>query len=215
MATVHSLRKKVTHVHDSIFTSYHEAGHTIYALLHHMKVYSVRIFPEKRSRRIEGFTHINCLIEFDDIEDKAFLTERLDVEVCFYYAGLVAEKNRFKLASGSDKFPSILYDAHKDVKDASKLIKDYQLAPPGDKRYNYKKRMIRRVARELQQYWGDVVLIAHALYNQRRLYFSDLETILTKKSENKKFWKEQLKKVCELNEKAPQAEKELISALSS
>lgn len=187
-----SVRKKVTHTHELISTSHHEAGHTIYALLHFMMVYSVRVFPEKKTKRIEGWTYYDS-IDYSNLEDKELQAERLNAEVGLSYAGLVAEKYQYKLHSGSDKFPSFLDGSSKDLREASEMIKKYNIAPPGDKRYNYKKRMVRKVTRELVENWDAVTLVAHALFQKKRLSFNDLKNILTKKTENKEFWKERFK----------------------
>jgi RNase P protein component len=209
-----SVRKKVTHTHELIATSHHEAGHTIYALLQFIMVYSVRVFPNKKNKRIEGFTHFYPLVETHDLETSPLLDNRLNAEVGFYYAGLAAEKLQYKLHSGSDRLPSVLYGSYQDLKSAATLIKDYQIASPGDKRRNYKKRIIRKVNRELKEYWGDVVIVAHSLFQRKRLSFSDLKNLLTKKSENKEFWKEHLKVLNNLSEKSPIDEKEFRSILS-
>lgn len=187
-----SVRKKVTNTHELISTSHHEAGHAVYALLHFMMVYSVRVFPGKKSKRIEGFTHYDSL-DYSELDDKELQTERLNSEVGLSYAGLVAEKYQYKLHSGSDKFPSFLDGSYKDLSEASDLIKKYNIAPPGDKRYNYKKRMVRRVTRELQEHWDAVTAVAHILFQKKRINFEDLKNALTKNTEHKEFWKERLR----------------------
>jgi len=191
--SISSFRKKVAHTHGYITASYHEAGHIIYAFLHYMTVHAAQVYQDKKTKRIDGWTHYDCL-NLDTIEDSAILAERLQAEVGLSYAGLVAEKLQFKQHSGSDKLPSFLGDASlQDLSEASKMIKKYQIVPAGSKRYNYKKRMVRQVLRELEEHWDAVTLIAHALYQKKRLNFAELKNLLTKKTENKKFWKERLK----------------------
>jgi len=207
-----SVRKKVTHTHESISCSHHEAGHTIYALLHFMTIHSVRIFPDKKTKRIEGFTHYDSP-NLNKIQDPILLAERVAAEVGLCYAGLVAEKYQYKLHSGSDKFPSFLDGSSKDLSEASELIKKHQLAPAGRKRYNYKKRAVRTATRELQQNWEAVTLVAHALFQKKRLNFSDLKTLLTKKTENKEFWKERFKAIANYYDK-PGLEEEFKSMIS-
>src|SRR5271165_3022560 len=124
-----SVRKKVTHTHELISTSHHEAGHTIYALLHFMTIFSVQVYQDKKSKRVDGFTHYYSF-DVKTIVDPQILANRLYAEVGLCYAGLVAEKYQFKLHSGSDKFPSFLGDgSSKDLKEASEIIKKYQIAP--------------------------------------------------------------------------------------
>ena len=55
-ASIGEIRKKVTTTYELITTSYHEAGHAIFALLCEMKVSSVCIFEHKMLKRIHGFT---------------------------------------------------------------------------------------------------------------------------------------------------------------
>jgi hypothetical protein len=191
--SIEDLRRKVTQVHEYIATSYHEAGHTIYGLLHFMKIESVYVFEHKKSKRIEGFTHYESP-PLKEITDNSLLMDRVLAEVCLSYAGLVAEKHQFKLFSGSDKFPSFLKDgSSNDTMEAATLIKKYNVAPPGRKRYEFKKKMIKKVSLELQDNWDAVTLVAHALFQKKKLYFADLKELLTKKTKNKKFWKEQFK----------------------
>lgn len=191
--SIENIRKKVTHTHELISTAYHEAGHTIYGLLHHMKVDMVHIFEDKKSKRICGFTHFNYPIAIE-VEDSELSKELMKSDICVNYAGLVAEKYHFKNVSGSDKFPGFWKNgSSSDTMAAAVLIK--QLATPGRKRYNLKNKLIKKTHYEIQQHWEAVVLVSHALFQRKRLYFSDLKEILTKKSENKEFWKAQFNNI--------------------
>lgn len=191
---ISDVRKKVTLTHDFISTSHHEAGHTVYGLLHFMMIYSVLIFQNKQNKRVEGWTHYYSP-EFDKIEDPALKLERLHAEVGLSYAGLAAEKRQYKLHSGSDKFLTCLDGSCKDRKEAAELIRKHDLAPAGRQRTNFKKRMIRKVDRELQEHWDAVTIVAHALFRKKRLSFANLKSLLTTKTENKEFWKERFKTI--------------------
>ena len=105
-ASIGNIRKKFHEIHELISTSYHEAGHTVYGLLSLMKIESVCVFADKKSKRIEGFTHYNSP-RLDFIQDNTLFGNRLYCEIGLSYAGLIAEKRHFKLISGSDKFPSV------------------------------------------------------------------------------------------------------------
>jgi len=206
------ISEKIAYQFELISASFHEAGHALYALLHYMMVYSSRVFVGQESQRVEGLTSVYPLINLEDITDPVVLSKRLNSEIAFYYAGLIAEKEQFKLHSGSDKLPIILNGGsgeNGDIKNISNLIKKYQIAPPGAKRYNFKKKMMRRVTKELQKYWSDVTLIAHALFQKKRLNFKKLQFLLIKKSENKEFWKVQLKTIVELYDKSPLNQQEI------
>jgi hypothetical protein len=206
------VRKKVTHTHELISTSHHEAGHVIYALLHFIMIHSVRVFYDKKTKRIGGFTYYDSL-DYDTFDNFELMAERLNSEIGLLYAGLVSEKYQYKLHSGSDKFPSFLDGSSKDLKDASEVIKKYNIALPGRKRYNYKKHMIRRVTRELLEHWDAVTVVAHALFQKKRLSFNDLKNILIKKTEHKEFWKERMKAIKIFYDKPDVDEKEFMSLI--
>jgi len=193
--TIGEIRKKVTKTHEQISTAYHEAGHTVYALLHCMIVQSVCIFEDKKSKRIHGFTHYNAP-QASDMEDVDLRNILLINEIKLSYAGLTAEKYHFKCISGSDKFPMFLKDGSSDdTLSAAALIKKYNLAPAGRKRYNYKQKLIRETLSEQIQHWDAVTVIAHALFQRKRLTYQDLRELLVKKTKNKKFWKERFKQM--------------------
>jgi hypothetical protein len=192
------IRKNITYTHELISTAHHESSHCIYALLHYMMIHSVRVFPDKKTNRIEGFTHYDSL-NIDSIQSPILLLERLHSEVGLSYAGLIGEKYQYKLHSGSDKFPSFLGDgSSKDLQEASEMIKKYQLAPPGTKRYNYKKRMVRKTTKEIIDNWEAITVVAHALFKRKRINFEDLKKLLTKKIADKDFWKEQFRIIGDL-----------------
>ena len=200
--TIGEIRKKVTKTHELISTAYHEAGHTVYALLHHMFVQSVYIFEHKKWKRIHGFTHYNSP-SVSSIKDSDLQQSLLINEIKLSYAGLTAEKYHFKCISGSDKFPMFLKDGSSDdTLSAAALMKKYNLAPPGKKRYNYKQKLIRETLHELQLHWDAVTVIAHALFKHKKLSFEDLRLLLTKKTRNKKFWTEQFKEISFIYENA-------------
>lgn len=192
--SIGEVRKKMAKTHEFISTSYHEAGHTIYGLLKFLKVDPVYVFENNHKKRIWGLTHYEPLRELDEIQDQALLDLLVHNEICMSYAGLVAEKNHFKKVSGSDTFPMVLKNGSEDdIMEAAVLIRQYQLAPPGQKRYVFKKKLMKETLIELEEHWDAVTIVAHALFEKKRLNFSELKALLIKKSENKEFWKEQFK----------------------
>jgi len=194
--SITEIRKKVTKTHEFISTSYHEAGHAIYALLHMMHVSSVSVFEDKKLKRIHGNTYYDYPTEFDQIQDSELLNTLVQAEVGISYAGLIAEKSLFRSISGSHQTPMFISDgSSEDNKAARLLIKKYNLAPPGAKRSAYKKKIVREVRHDLHSYWDAVTAVSHALFKRRKLTFDDLQELLTKKTKNKKFWKEQFKKI--------------------
>lgn len=54
---------------------------------------------------------------------------------------------------------------------------------------------MREAQNELHAHWDAVTLVAHALFRHRKLNYQNLQELLTKRSKNKKFWKEQFKKI--------------------
>lgn len=194
--SIGEIRKKVTKTHEYISTSYHEAGHTIYALLHAMKVGSVSVFENKKLKRIHGLTYYDYPNDFDSIQDPTLLFTLVRADVGMSYAGLIAEKSLFRSISGSHQTPMFISDGStEDNKGAMALIKKYNLAPPGLKRAAYKAKLMREVQHELHSHWDAVTIVAHALFRHRKLTYQDLQELLTKRSKNKKFWKEQFKKI--------------------
>ncbi len=194
--SIADIRKKVTKTHEFISTSYHEAGHTIYALLHLMKVSSVNVFENKKLKRVHGNTYYDYPSDFDEIQDPDLLNTLVRAEVGISYAGLIAEKSLFRSISGSKQTPMFISDGStEDNKSAREVIKKYNLAPPGPKRTAYKRKLMREVQSELHAHWDAVMVVSHALFKHRRLSFIDLQELLTKKTHNKKFWKEQFKKI--------------------
>lgn len=198
--SIFDIRKKITSTHDMISTSYHEAGHAVYGLLCGMKVSSVCVSQGKR--RVEGF----CYYETPDlqkIEDYNLLWSLVNFEIGIKYAGLTAEKHFFKIISGSDKFPMFLRDGSSDdTLSAASLIRQYNIAPPGKKRYQFKKNRINQVLNDLKNYWDDVTLLSHALFSKKKLSFFEIKELFFKKSPNKKFWKEKFKKITIIFEKS-------------
>lgn len=202
--SIGEIRKKVTKTHEFISTSYHEAGHAIYALLHLMKVSSVSVFENKKLKRIDGMTYFDYPSDLDTIKDLELVTILVRIDIGIRYAGLIAEKSLFKSISGSPKTPTFIsHGSSDDNQGAIQLIKEYNLAPPGIKRAAYKNKLLREVQHDLHVNWNDVTLVAHALFRHRKLSYQDLQELLTKKSRNKKLWKEQFKKInyfCDNNE---------------
>lgn len=191
--SIKEFRKKITNIHELISTAYHEAGHTIYGLLHLMKIDYICIFENRKLKRIEGLTYFYSP-SLNNFNDPVLLQNILYSEICFRYAGLTAEKYYFKKISGSDKFPLFLRDwSSDDTMCASNLIRQYNVAPPGKKRYSYKKRIISETLNTLSKYWNDVTIIAHALFDKKKLNDSEVKQLLLKKSKNKEFWKKQFK----------------------
>jgi ATP-dependent Zn protease len=190
-ASIGEVRKKVTKTYELITTSYHEAGHTIYALLSYMKVNSVYVFEHKMLKRIHGFTQY----ESHDLDtDHVFFDTLLEQEIGIIYAGLLAEKHHFKSISGTDQVPMFIKEGSSDdLSDIRKIIQKYNPAAPGKKRYAYKQKIARKTLSILVEYWDAVDLIAHSLFRYKKLDYHDLREILTKKSRNRKFWKEQFK----------------------
>lgn len=214
--SIAEIRKKVTKTHEFISTSYHEAGHTIYALLHLMKVTSVNVFEDKKLKRIHGNTYYDYPSDFDDIQDPYLLNTLLRAEIGISYAGLIAEKTLFRSISGSRQTPTFISDGSQDDnKSAREVIKKYNLAPPGPKRTAYKRKLMREVQHELHTHWDAVMVVSHALFKHRRLSFDDLQELLTKKTHNRKFWKEQFKNICYFYDNSKTLdEKDLKSILS-
>ena len=205
------IRKKVTKTHEFISTSYHEAGHTIYGLLHLMRVSSVNVFENKKVKRVHGNTYYDYPVELENVQDPDLLNTVARSEVGISYAGLIAEKTLFRSISGSRQTPMFISDGSaEDNKSARAVIKKYNLAPPGPKRSAYKRKLMREVQQELHTHWDAVMLVSHALFKRHRLSYEDLRELLTKKSHNKKFWKEQFKKIDHIHNNSKDLDEKVV-----
>lgn len=193
------IRKKVTKVYEFISTSAHESAHSIYALIHLMKVKTVSVYEDKKVKRIHGLTYYEYPCDFDRVEELGMsdlLNTLIRAEIGMSYAGLIAERILFESISGSKQVPMFIKDGSTDDNQAAQeLIEKYAMAPPGAKRSAFKRKMMREVKQELEANWSDVMLLAHALFEHHKLSSEDLFQLLTKKSVNKKFWKEHFKKI--------------------
>jgi hypothetical protein len=215
-SSIREIRKKVTKAYELISSAHHESAHTIYALLHLMKVSSVVIFENKKLKRIHGHTCYDYPHDIDLIQDLDIIDALIRADIGMCYAGLIAEKTLFKSISGSRQIPMFISDGSTDDnKCAHEIIKKYNLALPGPKRALFKKKIIREVQCELNLYWDDVTIIAHSLFQRRSLTYQDLQNLLTKKSINKKFWKERFKKVSYFHDSVGHLDKNDIKIILS
>lgn len=194
--SIGDIRKKVTKTYELISTSYHEAGHTICALLSSMKVNSVCVFEHKKLKRIHGFTQY----ESPDLDpNHLFFDILLEQEISMSYAGLLAEKYHFKSISGSDQIPMFIKEgSSNDLFSIRKVIQKYNPVPPGKKRYSYKQKIAKKTLDILIEHWDAVDLVAHSLFGHKKISYQDLRELLTKKSKNRKFWKEQFKIISQI-----------------
>ena len=191
-ASIGEVRKKVTKTYELITTSYHEAGHTVYALLHGMKVDSVCIFEHKIFKRIHGFTQY----ESSNTTENCQITDFLEQEIGLMYAGLLAEKYHFKMISGSDQVPTFIKEGSSDdLLTVRQLIKKHNPAPAGGKRSAYKQAIIRKTIALLVEHWGSVDVVAHALFKHKKLSYQDLRLLLTTRTKNRKFWRSIFKEI--------------------
>jgi len=189
-----SISLKLAQNYRVVSVAYHEASHVVAALLNHIRVEDVYIDEGKRG--VGGITGYHMFYSEDklDIIDTKIRNYLLYTEIYLKYAGLAGEKLYFKDMSGSDSFPQILKSGvEEDMQDAARIIKKYNLAEPGNKRYLFKKKMFRHITKQLKLHWPDIKLLSHILYQKRRLKEDDIKQLLLKKSPNKKFWKKQFK----------------------
>lgn len=191
--------RKLSYDHEYIATCYHEAGHTITGLLNFLRISDVGIemSPNKHGKIADlGYTHYDCGLDFLTVEDSELVHNLVMNEINISYAGLAAEKLLYKDLCGTDKIPMALKRGSVIDRDgASELIRKYNLAPAGKKRHAFKKKVFSVVQKELAEFWPDVKLVAKALFKKKRLVYSDLKQILTRKSINKNFWKNRFKDI--------------------
>jgi len=191
--SIQDVRKRFQKTHELISTTWHESSHTIYALLNFMKVEEVSVYEDKKSKRICGLTHY-ISPSILEISDSELLSERIHAEIGLCYAGLAGEKRHFKISSGSDNFPRFLKEgSHLDISNAAAIFQKYNLAEPGRKRSAYKKKIMKVVEECLIEHWDAVAIISHHLFKKKKLSYQELKSLLTKRSQNKEFWRNQFK----------------------
>lgn len=197
-----------------ISVSYHEASHAICALLHFMYVPEVAVVESRH--QVSGYTNYELFVpehRLDEVEKKIKDYVILS-EIYLKYAGLMGESIQFEDMSGSKKLPSILKIGNEpDIKEAGQLVKKYNLVEPGEKRYLYKQKLLRKITSLLREYWTDVKLVSYSLYDRRKLQYGDLKQLLTKKSKNKQFWQEQFKEIDYLFKNREKEEKDNVDII--
>jgi len=195
-SSIDQIRKRIVKTYELIGGSYHEASHTVYALLHLMKVNHTYIFENEELGRVHGGTNYVDPMIFETVQDPELLHIMVKADVGMSYSGLIGEKMLFQSISGSPKIPVFISEgAHEDNNSARQVIKKYNLASPGQKRTIFKRKLMKQVRYELYHHWNDIMLIAHHLFKKHKLTFADLSKLLTKKSSNKAFWKDHFKHI--------------------
>ena len=136
-------------------------------------------------------------------QDPGFRNYQLKSDIYINYAGLMAEKIFYQDVTGSKIFPNVLKEGiEADIQAVAKIIKTNDLAPAGRKRYLYKKKMMRETRNLLEQHWDVVKIVAHELFEKKRLTHNDLKKIICAKASNRKFWKKQFVHITEFVEKS-------------
>lgn len=193
--SISNTRKKLVEDYDLIFTSIHESGHVIFGLLHNMKINQVKITQNIKNIRISGLTIYN-FPTLKLIKDNELVKYLAHSEIGMNYAGIEAEKILYTKISGSINFLKIFKEgSSNDFSEANKLIKKYNIMPPGIKRYNYKILYKKQISKELELYWDDVTLISHKLFANKYLSFRSLKKLLVTKSDKKDFWEKKFKEL--------------------
>lgn len=189
---------KLSQNHSYISTCYHEAGHAVAGLLMFMKVPDVSVI---KNRRISGETNYEQMTD-EQSQDPAFLDYQIKADLIINYAGLMAEKIFYQDVTGSKSFPNVLKEGiEDDIKTVAKIINVNNLAPAGRKRYLFKKKTMKEVRFLLEQHWDVVKIVAHALFEKKRLTHDELKKLVCRKSSNKKFWKKQFAYINEFVDK--------------
>jgi len=176
--------------YELIFMSFHESSHTIVALHNFFQVYYVNV---KNGEIKDGSALWYTSFGMNDTELKrAILLLELQAE----YAGLLGERIIHKDLTGSQKLPmNLRVGTSHDIKLASDTIRYNNLAASGKDTANFKKNIQKKTEKILLEYWDDVKLLAHTLYDKRVIEYQELKLLLIRKSKNKKFWKDRFSKI--------------------
>jgi len=187
---------RLSHEFELITTAFHEAGHTVSGFLNLMKIQSVCIGSkmDRDSGKDLGYTNFVIAIDARYVQDMNLYKSLLMREIYVNYAGLAAEKLLYKDVCGTYNIPMILKaGSYMDRDRCAEIIADNNLAPPGKKRYSFKKRALQHSIDQLEDSWSDVKLIAQTLLKKKRLSFDQLRSLLVNKSQHKDFWKDHFK----------------------
>lgn len=201
-------KKKQSYDYELIAMSYHEASHIICGLFNYMKISEAGVMKNE-----EGYTNF-VFYSPDKVKDRVLEKILAINEIQTSYAGLVGEKLYYKNICGSDKFPLHLrIGSHSDLKEATKLINKHKLSESGKKRLVFKKQIQEDTKILLSQYWEDIKIIAHFLYKKKKITFDELKFLLTKKSQNREFWKDRLKKIQSIQNKIDSINEEEVKSI--
>ena len=193
--------------YELIALSWHEAGHTVVGLLNYAKITNVCFSNITKPGGPDGDTYYT-MYNNGYVEDEDLARVLLIFELQIVYAGLISEKTYYKNICGSDRFPAHLKSGSRgDIEVGSKLIRKNNIIKPGRQTFLFKKQIQKDVELLLKEYWDAVSIIAHALYQKKRLSYLELKLLLTRKTKDKEFWKSHFKKLNIIhNDKRPMAE---------
>jgi hypothetical protein len=184
------VKEKDASDYELIFMSFHESAHTIVALHNFFQVYYVNVRDDVVK---DGSSLWYTSYRIGDSELKKTI---LLLEIQVEYAGVLGERIVHKDLTGSQKLPmNLRVGVSYDIKLASNTIRNNNLAEPGKDTANFKKNIQKKTEKILLEYWDDVKLLAHTLYDKRKLQYLELKNLLVRKSKNKKFWKDRFSKI--------------------
>lgn len=188
-------------------TCHHEAGHTICGLHNFFHVPSVQITNAHPFDSGETF-----YFQWDtaDVSSSSLIHTFLIFDLQLTYAGLIAEKMYHRDITGSVRFPMHLrIGSAEDMAFIAKQIRKHHLAAPGEETRELKAQIAHDTAEIIHRYWLDVKLVAHRLYQKKRLSFDELKTLLTRHSTDREFWKDRFKKIALIHADTPPDEQEV------
>lgn len=198
MLSIYDYKRKMSHQIENMQVAYHEAGHTVIGLLTFMKISNVSVVEDVK---ISGETDYDQMTS-EQCQDPVFSAFQIKADLFLLYAGLMAEKIFYQDMTGSKKFPAIFKKGiESDIGAIAKIISSNNLAPPGPKRFLFKKKIMKEVRQLLEQHWEVVKIVAHALFERKKLAYDDLRKIICRKTSNKKFWKKQFNYINEFFDK--------------
>jgi len=190
--------KKKSWDYDLIAMAHHEAGHVVCALHNFMYVNDASVMTPNKKEGSTNFIIYGYYDEYNDstVEDQDLHKILLIFEIQTLYAGLIAEKMYYKDICGSHKFPNHLKNGSSyDTGLASSLIRKNKLAQPGKQTFLLKKQIQYDVEQILAEHWDAVKVVAHFLYQKKRLTFDEMKYALSRRTERKDFWKDKFKKI--------------------
>lgn len=174
--------------YDFISTCYHEAGHTVIALLKAFRVTEVKVCSKN-----SGETYYTR----PSFSNNKSRNKTIAVgEVSVLYSGIESEKILFQTLDSHNIIPrSIKNGSSSDFKSALWFIRKYDLAEPGKETTQFKSKIRSKLKNKIVRHWEDITLISNALIKNKKIKYNRIKKILLTYSPNHLMWEKKFLRI--------------------